>query len=98
MLTDKEIKLLHDFKDSLSMVKQKELLNQLLFEYAQYRKCGTPEDCQQRKEWMEMSIEDIRENFNGIVKGLRDEVKQIRKEAEKSERKKRGRPRKEGNK
>lgn len=94
MLTDKELLILYDVRDNLSNDQQRVLFNQLLFEYEQYRKCGTPENCQQRKEWMEMSFEDIRNNFNDIVKGLQNEVKQIKEEASKSNNKKRGRPKK----
>lgn len=94
MLTNDELLILHNLKDSLSFVQQRNLLDQLLFEYEQYRKCGTPEDCQQRKEWMEMSFEDIRNHFNDIVKGLQNEVKQIKEEAAKSNNKKCGRPKK----
>ena len=95
MLTNNELFILHNIRDNLSIEEQRCLFDRLLFEYDLYRKCGTPEDCIQRKEWMEMSFEDVRNNFNDIVKGLRNEVKQIREEAAKPERKKRGRPRKE---
>lgn len=83
MLTDKELLILCDVRDSLSNDRQRVLFNQLLFEYDQYKKCGTPDDCQQRKEWMRMPFEDIRDNFNDIVKGLQNEVKQIKEEAAK---------------
>ena len=42
-----------------------------------------------------MSYEDIRNNFNGIIHGLRNEVAEIKKEASaKTKSKKRGRPKK----
>lgn len=95
MLTNKELQVLYDLRDSLSFVRERELLCKLLFEYQQYSDCGTPEDCKQRKEWMELSLEDVRTNFNCIVKDLRDEVKIIKEEAAvNKDKKKRGRPRK----
>lgn len=94
MLSNDELLILHNLKDSLSIVQQKRLLEQLLFEYEEYQKCGTLDDCQQRKEWFNKSFEDVRKYFNFIVKELRDEVQNIRKEAAKPKAKKRGRPRK----
>ena len=83
--------LLH-FQESLPESKEKELLNLLLFEYGQYIRCGTVEDCEQRIEWMSYSIEDIRNSFNSIVKGLREEVENIRTFETTPPNKKRGRP------
>lgn len=70
--------------------REKDLLNQLLWEYSKYTECGTIEDCQQRKEWMSMSIDDIRKNFFQTVKGMRQEVEYIREDAQTPV--KRGRP------
>ncbi|WP_443735121.1 hypothetical protein, partial [[Ruminococcus] lactaris] len=64
--------------DSLSDVKRKQALDKMIFEYRQYMRSGSPEDCAQRKEWMKMSYEDIRKNFNNTVNALRNEVKDIR--------------------
>lgn len=86
--------LLH-FQESLPESKEKELLDQLLFEYDQYIRCGTVEDCKQRMEWMSYSIDDIRKNFNFIVKELREEVEIIRTNEVIPPNKKRGRPRKD---
>lgn len=72
--------------------RDKALLNKLLFEYVEYARCGTVEDCRQRKEWMSYSIDDIRVNFTKVVNGLREEVAYIREDAAKQKR--RGRPRK----
>ena len=69
---------------------EKELLNQLLWEYRKYAECGTIEDCQQRKEWMSLSIDDIRKNFFQTIKGMRQEVEYIREDAQAPA--KRGRP------
>lgn len=70
--------------------REKDLLNHLLWEYGKYTECGTIEDCQQRKEWMAMSIDDIRKNFIQTVKGMRQEVEYIREDAQAPG--KRGRP------
>ena len=57
---------------------ERELLFKLLCEYVEYKECGTPEECIQRKEWMSMSIDDIREGFNNFTKEMRKEVELIR--------------------
>ena len=101
MLNMLEMSDLWQFKDSLPEGRIKELLNNVLFEYGRYTECGTPEDCKDRLEWMKMSPEDVRKNFNTIINGLRDEVEYIRENAEREaerkynpEPKKRGRPKK----
>ncbi len=95
MLNMKDLKELQDFSDTLSVVGIRNLLDQLLYEYKQYTKSGTPEECAQRKEWMQMSYEDIMANFNSIVGALRKEVADIKTEAVVEKKpKKRGRPRK----
>lgn len=78
MLTYKEIKTVEELCDNLSDVKRRDTLNKLLFEYMEYSRSGSPEDCAQRKEWMEMSYEDIRMSFNSTIKALRDEVSDIK--------------------
>lgn len=80
MLNMYEISDLCKLQESLPNGRQKELLDKLLFEYSQYIKCGTVEECENRKEWMSYSIDDIRAKFNTVVKGLRDEVENIRDE------------------
>lgn len=80
MLNMYEIHKLHRLQEELFESDEKELLGKLLFEYTQYIQCGTVEECQSRKEWMSMSIDDIRVNFNSVVKGLQEEVKNIRDE------------------
>lgn len=72
MLTPKELEIVEELCSSLSDVKRKKALNNLLFEYRQYMRCGSPEECAQRKEWMQMSYEDIRENFNNTVKHYKE--------------------------
>ena len=92
MLSYKDLSTLQKYCDTLSTVEFRRLLDQLIYEYCQYKQSGSPEDCAQRKEWMEMSYEDIRNRFNDIVQDLRNEVSVIKKEAAKP--KKRGRPKK----
>ncbi len=78
MMTFDEMETVVELCDSLSDVKRKQALDKMIFEYRQYMRSGSPEDCAQRKEWMEMSYEDIRKNFNNTVNALRNEVKDIR--------------------
>lgn len=80
MLNMHEMCELYLFQESLPDCREKELLNNLLFEYNQYTQCGTVEECMSRKEWMSYSIDDIRTNFNNTIKALRDEVAVIRNE------------------
>ena len=81
MLDYKDLAELQDFCDSLSDVRRRNLLSQLILEYGQYKRCGSPEDCAQRKEWMEMSYEDIRKSFNETIQALRNEVSDMKREA-----------------
>ena len=78
MMTFDKMETVVELCDSLSDVKRKQALDKMIFEYRQYMRSGSPEDCAQRKEWMEMSYEDIRKNFNNTVNALRNEVKDIR--------------------
>lgn len=54
MLTIKELEIVEELCSSLSDVKRKKALSNLLFEYRLYARCGSPEECAQRKEWMEI--------------------------------------------
>lgn len=96
MMTFDEMETVVELCDSLSDVKRKQALDKMIFEYRQYMRSGSPEDCAQRKEWMKMSYEDIRKNFNNTVNALRNEVKDIRNSYtnQKPAKKKVGRPRK----
>lgn len=78
MLTFEEMEAVEKISGILSSVKQRVALDKMIFEYRQYMRSGSPEDCAQRKEWMKMSYEDIRKNFNNTVNALRNEVKDIR--------------------
>lgn len=77
MMTFDEMETVVELCDSLSDVKRKQALDKMIFEYRQYMRSGSPEDCAQRKEWMKMSYEDIRMNFNSTIKALRQEVSDI---------------------
>ena len=96
MMTFDEMETVVELCDSLSDVKRKQALDKMIFEYRQYMRSGRPEDCAQRKEWMKMSYEDIRKNFNNTVNALRNEVKDIRNSYtnKKPPKKQAGRPRK----
>ena len=95
MLSYKDLNTLQKYCDTLNDPEIRIILDQLIHEYCQYKQSGSPEDCAQRKEWMEMSYEDIRNRFNDIVQGLRNEVAEIKKEAaSETKPKKRGRPKK----
>ena len=78
MLTFEEMETVEKISGILSSVKQRVALEKMISEYRQYTRLGSPEDCAQRKEWMEMSYEDIRMNFNSTIKALRQEVSDIR--------------------
>ena len=92
MLSYKDLNTLQNYCDTLTDPEIRIILDQLIHEYCNYKQSGSPEDCAQRKEWMEMTYEDIRNRFNDIVQDLRNEVAVIKKEATKP--KKRGRPKK----
>ena len=95
MLSYKDLSTLQKYCDTLTDPEIRIILDQLIHEYCRYKQSGSPEDCAQRKEWMEMSYEDIRNKFNDIVQDLRNEVAVIKKEAaSETKPKKRGRPRK----
>lgn len=89
MLNTLQISDLITYQQKMPDCPEKELLNQILWEYSKYTECGTIEDCQQRKEWMGFSIDDIRKKFNTMVKGMREEVEFIREDNQPG---KRGRP------
>ena len=96
MMTFDEMETVVELCDSLSDVKRKQALDKMIFEYRQYMRSGSPEDCAQRKEWMKMSYEDIRMNFNSTIKALRQEVSDISDQYcnKKPPKKQAGRPRK----
>lgn len=63
---------------------EKELLHTVLFEYNQYTQIGSVKDCQNMKEWLSLSINDIRVKFNSFVKEMQQEVEYIREDVEKA--------------
>lgn len=86
MLVERQIIRVGQYIDSLpDNDKNKALLSIMFREYREYIKSGTPEDFAQCKEWQDMSITDIRKNFNSVVKGLRNEVDDIRRISQKRE-------------
>ena len=96
MLSYKDLNTLQKYCDTLTDPEIRIILDQLIHEYCQYKQSGSPEDCTQRKEWMEMSYEDIRNSFNNIIHGLRNEVAVIKNEsASETKPKKLGRPKKD---
>lgn len=93
MLSCKDLVTLHNYCDTLTDPEIRIILDRLIHEYCQYKQSGSPKDCAQRKEWMEMTYEDIRNSFNDIVQDLRNEVAVIKKAAASEKKsKKRGRP------
>lgn len=98
MLNYIELSDLWQYQKAMPDCREKELLHKLLFEYSRYAECGTYEECEQRKEWMSYSIDDMRDMFTKLVKGMREEVEYIRSEyVPKPKPKKSGRkPKKDG--
>lgn len=92
MLSMHEISTLVEYQKSLPESKERTLLDRMICEYIQYIQCGTVDDCKQRMDWMSYSIDDIRNNFNSMVKGLREEVENIRTHESTPPKKKLGRP------
>lgn len=76
-MTDLEMSDLWQFKDSLPDGEIKELLNNALFDLSLYQRCGTPQDCENRLEWLSYSIEDIRNHYNALAKEMHDYVETI---------------------
>lgn len=94
MLSSYDISDLLQFSDKMENCSEKILLNTLLFEYQQYRNCGTIEECMERKAWFSLSMDDIRYKFNQLAKVAKEEIEAIRLE-QSIKPKKRGKPRKE---
>lgn len=86
MLTERQ---LIQIADSIAKMpdsdKTKKLFTIMFKDYREYTKYGTHEDFAQCKEWQDMSITEIRENFNNVVKGLRDQVDDMRDRYQKRE-------------
>ncbi len=80
MLDYKDLSEMSAYCDSISDDRLRRMFNQMIIEYGRYKRCGSPADCEQRKEWLEMSYEDIRIRFNEIIQALRNEVADIKKQ------------------
>lgn len=81
MLSCKDLATLQNYCNTLTDPEIRIILDRLIHEYCRYKQSGSPEDCAQRKEWMEMTYEDIRNSFDDIVQDLRNEVAVIKKAA-----------------
>lgn len=66
------------------------LIDQLQFDLSEYQAIGTVEECKTRKEWMSLSLDDIRNRMDNFCRIVREEVQRDREFAE-AERHKRGR-------
>ena len=87
-ITELDMTSLFDFYKKTPESEEKKLLLKAYMELKAYRNCGTVQECESRKEWMSLSLDDIREN-------LHEFMRQIREEHEWSmQKRKRGRPRK----
>lgn len=82
MLTQSQFEKLNEYcTQNMPDGEIKDIYFQLIDEYEKYIESGSPEECMQRKEWMSMSIDDVRVNFNNFVKEMRHEVEIIRADA-----------------
>lgn len=100
MLTQSQFEKLNEYcAQNMPDGEIKDIYFQLIDEYEKYIESGSPEECMQRKEWMSMSIDDVRIEFNNFVKEMRKEVEIIRYGAQveiaaANIKRRRGRPRK----
>lgn len=93
MLNYIEMSELWQFTDGMPESREKDLLKRLLFEYEEYSKLGTHEECRQRKEWMSYSPEQIRALFADLAKHHQEEkALWFKSQPELKIKKKRGRP------
>lgn len=82
MLSNSQInKLCRHYYNDCPDCEEKELFFTLIKEYEDYKKSGSPEDCAQRLDWMSLSYENIRQNFNDFVVEMKKEVDIIRQGA-----------------
>ena len=78
MLSNSQIHKVSKYYLDLPDCEERDLFFKLISEYEDYKKCGTPEECMQRKEWMSMPIDDIRKGFNSFINEMKKEVEIIR--------------------
>ena len=89
LLNDLEMSDLLQFAHTMSECKEKDLLSKALIELTQYRALGAVEELQCMKEWMDVSINDLRRGTFSCVKGMREVVESYRNPPKR----RRGRPR-----
>lgn len=61
------------FIDSIEDENIKKLINEMHFEYMQYMKVGTPEECKRYKEWCDLKPSDYMRLFDTATRALKDE-------------------------
>lgn len=62
------------FIDSIEDENIKKLINEIHFEYMQYMKVGTPEECKRYKEWCDLKPSDYMRLFDTATRALKDEL------------------------
>ena len=62
------------FIETVENEKIKELLNRMHFEYSQYAKIGTPEECKRYKEWCDLKPSDYMRLLDNCKKAFKDEL------------------------
>lgn len=62
------------FIDSIEDDNIKKLINEMHFEYMQYMKVGTPEECKRYKEWCDLKPSDYMRLFDTATRALKDEL------------------------
>lgn len=62
------------FIDSIEDENIKKLINEMHFEYMQYMKVGTPEECKRYKEWCDLKPSDYMRLFDTATRALKDEL------------------------
>lgn len=62
------------FIDSIEDEDIKKLINEMHFEYMQYIKVGTPEECKRYKEWCDLKPSDYMRLFDTATRALKDEL------------------------
>lgn len=62
------------FIDSIEDENIKKLINEMHFEYMQYMKVGTPEECKRYKEWCDLKPSYYMRLFDTATRALKDEL------------------------
>lgn len=66
------------FQEGLEDGRIKDLLDLALHNLEEYQTCGTPWDCRDRMEWLKLSPEDVRKQYNWFVKQTREYIADIK--------------------